>query len=625
MESVRGRSFQHEGRHVQPPFTLPRQSRRTSQLPDLAAQYGMNRPALRIAVIVVLADVAVATLPLADWLVAGTTVAATVWLLWFRPELASVTLAMVAGSIMGLSARDVLPPRIPLPVPADRCRLEGTVVNVLRADSAAVRVVVQGCIDTRHLPSMQHRALLTIQRPTPGQRSLRPGQCVIAYGMCEAPPNGDLLGDRMRRAQGLAHDAWWHVWTDGERTDVRGRAWASQIVLDSIRQGIARRIHQRFPADVQPLIAAVLTGDVRGISVEDRNAFALTGTAHMFSVSGSHVAIISSVLTILTSWLHRRFRAVVIIISMTAFVVITGAQPPAVRALLAAACVVIGVTTERDLDGLNLLGAAVCAMIMIDPVMPWRVSTQLSVGGVTGILLLAKPLKVMLERMAETTWRHADTLRTALAVSLAASVGVALPSAATFGTVTLISPLANLLIVPLLSAAMLSAAAAVMLPWGSVYAPITTMCVRMASWVSHGLAPLHVDTAWPMTSALLLVLTILWLVRCRALRELRWRLSIGMLVTLAVMTMPEVAEKPQWRVRPDVYVWKFPRGRTTERTLVVIRDRRPAEWPRADRSLADWLRMHAPLTVLEWGLCAGKTIDMVEDSADVIRMPLLTH
>ncbi|MBU3741657.1 MAG: ComEC family competence protein [Candidatus Kapabacteria bacterium] len=585
----------------------------------------MNRPALRIAMIVVLADVAVTTLPAADWLVAAVMTVSAAWLLWFRPELASAALAMVAGSILGLSARDILPPRLPQAVPADRCRVEGTVTRILRADSVAVRVVVHGSIDTRRLPSMQHRALVTIGRPDSTQQLLRPGQHVIAYGTCEAPPQGNLTGDRIRRAQGLAHDAWWHVRADAKRTDVRGSPWAWQQVLDDIRRGIAQRIRATFPADVQPLIAAVLTGDERGISIEDRTAFARTGTAHMFSVSGSHVAIIASVLTILTSWLRHRWRAAAIIAAMAVFVGITGAQPPAVRALLAAACVVIGLAAERDVDGMNLLGAAVAVMVVIDPALPWRVSVQLSVGGVAGILLLATPLQRMLDRMAETTWPHASVVRTALAVSMAASAGVALPSAIAFGSVTLISPLANLLVVPLLSAAMLSAAAAVILPWGSVYAPFAMICVRLASWVSHGLAPWHSETTWPVTTALLLVLTTLWLINCRTLRELRWRLSMGLLTMLAVMTMPDVAETPQTLVRADVQVWTLPRGWAGERTLVVIRDRRPAEWPRADRALADWLRMHAPLTVLEQGLCAGRTIDMVEDSADVVRMPLHAH
>jgi len=77
-------------------------------------------------------------------------------------------------------------------------------------------------------------------------------------------------------------------------------------------------------------------------------------------------------------------------------------------ALLAAACVVVGRLTERDVDGMNLLGAAVIMMIMLDPVLPWRVSAQLSIGGVAGILLLTQPLTTMLERVSSHAWYPAS-------------------------------------------------------------------------------------------------------------------------------------------------------------------------------------------------------------------------
>lgn len=586
----------------------------------------MNRPALRIAVVVTLADVAVASLPVDPWLVWLAVPAVLSWVVWYRPESTALAAALCAGAVLGLTARDVLPPTLAVQPRGDRCRIEGTVTTVLRADSMVVRLAVRGTIDARQLPPMQHRAVLTILRPTVEQRSVSGGQHVIATGRCDIAPQGTLTGDRIGRMQLMASDAWWFVQSDGRRTWIDGEASVEDIVLDTIRRTIAGRVRQTFPADVQPIVAAILTGDARAIPAEDREAFARTGTAHMFSVSGSHVALLASALTMLTAWLAPRWRAVVVIALMMAFVGVTGAQPPAVRALLAAACVVVGRLTERDVDGMNLLGAAVIMMIMLDPVLPWRVSAQLSIGGVAGILLLTQPLTTMLERVSNRPWYPATALRTMLSVSLAAGAGVAIPSAITFGSVVLLAPVANLIVVPLLSAAMLAAAASVVLPW-DVHAPVAALCVRWATEVSLLFATLHTEVRWPVLAAMVVVLTTCWICGSTDVSKLWWRLALGVLVTLLVMIMPDARRSDEVHVRPDLFAYVL----TSEAqqplgTRVVLIDRQPAaDRPRADRTLSVHLLSLAPLVVYEHGLCAGSTVDKLEDMAGdsltVIRLP----
>lgn len=586
----------------------------------------MNRPALRIAVIVTLADVAVASLPVPPWLVWMALPVILVWTLWYRPESTAIAGMLCAGAVLGLTARDVLLPTLPMQPRPDRCRVEGTVTKVLRADSMVVRLAVRGTIDARHLPPMRHRAVLSILRPTPEQRSVRSGQHVIATGRCDVAPQASLPDDHITRAQLLAHDAWWLVQSDARRAWIDGEASGTDVILDTIRRSIAARVGASFPSDVRPIIAALLTGDARAIAAEDREAFARTGTAHMFSVSGSHVALIATALTMLTAWLTPRWRALAVIALMTAFVGVTGAQPPAVRALLAASCVVVGRLGERDLDGVNLLGAAVIMMIMLDPVLPWRVSAQLSIGGVAGILLLTQPLTAMLERVSNRTWYPASVLRTMLSVSLAAGAGVAIPSAMTFGSVVLLAPVANLVVVPLLSAAMLAAAAAVVLPW-DVHAPLATLFVRWATDVSVLFATLHTEVRWPVMAAVVIVLTTFWICGSTDLSKLTWRLALGLMITLLILSMPDARRADDVHVRPDLVAYVLmSKPQDPVNARVVLIDRLPAaERPRQDRGLAKYLASLAPLVVYEKGHCAGSTVDKLEDMAGdsltVIRLP----
>jgi hypothetical protein len=285
------------------------------------------------------------------------------------------------------------------------------------------------------------------------------------------------------------------------------------------------------------------------------------------------------------------------------------------------ACVVIGLAAERDIDPWNVLGATVIIMICIDPVLPWRTSVQLSIAGVVGILLWHGPLQRALERAAPSTWKPASTIRSLLSVSMAASTGVAIPAAIIFGSVALLSPVANLFVVPLLSLAMLAASAAAVLPAGWLYAPYVTIGVEWALDLARFFSWLHIHPSWPCTVAVIGVASTSWLCASRDARSFRWRFGIGTLVTVGVMVIPDnQGPRMEQHVRTDVIAVVSTNAVVP---VMLIKDRKGAgDMPRADRALAKHMMLYRRLVVLEDGLSASATVDMIEDSVPVVRRPL---
>jgi competence protein ComEC len=82
----------------------------------------------------------------------------------------------------------------------------------------------------------------------------------------------------------------------------------------------------------------------------------------------------------------------------------------------------------------------VVALLLADPFLLHSVGFQLSASACAGIALLAKPIE---RRVPGPQW-----MRTVLAVTIAAQVGVAPVLLAVFGSVAWIAPAANLLAVP---------------------------------------------------------------------------------------------------------------------------------------------------------------------------------
>ena len=208
-------------------------------------------------------------------------------------------------------------------------------------------------------------------------------------------------------------------------------------------------------------------------------AFRNSGTLHVFSVSGLHVAMVGGIGWCLLGWAGvPRRRAVLALLPLVfGYAWITGHSAPAVRSACMAAVFLGAFVFRRKPDLLNALGAVLLGAALWDGRLLFQPGVQLSYGVVAAIAVgtawaarvfswMAEP-ELYLPEKRMNRWQLALLnlrRRTAqsLSVSLAAGVGSAPLTAAHFGLVTPVSVLAGLVLVPLvfvlLAAALLGAA-----------------------------------------------------------------------------------------------------------------------------------------------------------------------
>jgi ComEC/Rec2-related protein len=86
--------------------------------------------------------------------------------------------------------------------------------------------------------------------------------------------------------------------------------------------------------DNKRLLAALLFGCRQGLDLSQKNNFIQSGTIHIFTVSGLHVGIFALILIWLLRWIPFRQRYVILPSLIFLYVLTTGCNPPAVRALL---------------------------------------------------------------------------------------------------------------------------------------------------------------------------------------------------------------------------------------------------------------------------------------------------
>ncbi len=343
-----------------------------------------------------------------------------------------------------------------------RARIDGQVSRVLSERSRSMRVLIDGEVDGERLPAVRTRVVLTIFRDNAAYEGKRTtgvsqGCRVVVIARVRRPDPATLPNEFDEQAMCRSMHVSFVGTADLRDVDVRAQPSVARAAVGSVREAITHTLQTHVEPDVAAVLGAVIIGDESELQPEARHAYAQSGTAHMFSVSGSHVAILLALGLAITVTIRRPWmRAALLLALIVGYVVVSGGSAPAWRAAVMGLLALWGRNTERDVLGLNVLAVAVLCMVILDPSLPWSAGFQLSVSATASILILTPRWNSLLKRCTLRDNPIKRFLRVSCAVTLAASAGTSLPSAVIFDQVALWSPVANLFVVPILSIAMLA-------------------------------------------------------------------------------------------------------------------------------------------------------------------------
>lgn len=274
---------------------------------------------------------------------------------------------------------------------------------------------------------------------------LRQGMIIAVRGTIQAPEGPSESGyDQARRLkyQGievvLAVDDPSCVTVLGSRGGVSG--W-----FDRLRASALAHLSLGPDARVNEVLQGVVVGDTQGIDEGWLVAFRRSGTAHMLSVSGLHVAALAAIMMGLARLARApRWLGFLLAAASALFLIpFVGASPPVIRSAVMIVVVLIGYWVGRGRDQWQVLALAAIVVLALNPFALFDVGFQLSFAAFVGMLVLLGPLQRLFRRLP-------DAIGLSLAVSLAAGLGTAPVSLVVFGQTSLVSPLANLLAVPTL-------------------------------------------------------------------------------------------------------------------------------------------------------------------------------
>lgn len=240
------------------------------------------------------------------------------------------------------------------------------------------------------------------------------------------------------------------------RGEVRKVKAVRIVSVDEGSPGPLLRLRNGLLASIAPATdpaRALIAGVVCGRSAELRaqpagDWFSVTGTAHLIAVSGSHLAIVGFVVesALQKTRLSRGLQRGLLVLALAAYAVFTGASPSAVRACCMVAASLVANGAGRRRHGLSALFLTMAIFVLLRPTVLFEMGFQLSCASVFSILCFCPYATYALAELGVPSG-VASILSVTLCSQLA-TLPVTIPA---FGTFSLIAPLANAVIGPVIS------------------------------------------------------------------------------------------------------------------------------------------------------------------------------
>ena len=269
-------------------------------------------------------------------------------------------------------------------------------------------------------------------------------------------------------------------------------------VVEQFRQYLLAGVSQYLPEELAGVLDGMLLGDKTLITEEQQEWFRRSGILHLFAVSGFHTSLWSMLLyrSLLKAGLGKRLSCWGGIAFTVFFMALTGFSKSGIRAGLMLLVFFLGKSFLLSVDSLNSLGFAGFLLCIGNPFAGGDSGLLLSYFATLGILSVYPILYRKLHRRFRDR-KVVERLLSTLALSASTFVFTLPVVMLTFGSISLVSPLSNLLITGVSSPAIILGGVGAVLngipglqlltPWcflvaGEIVRYVNFFCRILSSW-----------------------------------------------------------------------------------------------------------------------------------------------
>jgi competence protein ComEC len=182
----------------------------------------------------------------------------------------------------------------------------------------------------------------------------------------------------------------------------RGTGSPLLAALYSVQERGVQVVNQIMPQPEAALLSGILLGDDHAMPDDLVKAYQVTGTAHIIAISGFNIAILIALFVAIFSRAFSRTQATgLTMLVIILYTLLVGASASVVRAAIMGSVGLLGSMIGRRQVGANTLAFTAAVMCVVNPLLPWDASFQLSFLATLGLVLFAEPLQTAFLRLIQ--------------------------------------------------------------------------------------------------------------------------------------------------------------------------------------------------------------------------------
>lgn len=366
---------------------------------------------------------------------------------WARHHVLLVVLAVGAGMVLARMAGGALgaaePGELPA-IPRDERAWEGDLLS-LGSVSQGRQTGILRVWPAGATPQEAAASSVRVYARLPRYPALAGGDRIAFSAILQPAPTDPGFGEYLARNHVLAT-------AEVERL-TRADAGEGGLGIERLRRAAGESLVRTLPAPEGGLAAGILVGLRDLVDRDLAAAFTASGLSHVVAISGWNIAIVAAVVAALFRRAPARARATAVLATVCLYTIVSGSSPSVVRAAFMGGVAIAARETGRRGQASAALGLAAWILLLVEPTMAQDPGYRLSVAATAGLVGWGTSITAALRRRLPT-WSPEWLVET-LGVSLAAQAATLPIVLADFGRLSLVAPLANLLVAPFVAPSML--------------------------------------------------------------------------------------------------------------------------------------------------------------------------
>ncbi|MDD5021575.1 MAG: ComEC/Rec2 family competence protein [Endomicrobiaceae bacterium] len=214
------------------------------------------------------------------------------------------------------------------------------------------------------------------------------------------------------------------------------------------KNDISNKLTNYFKLPYSSILQAMLIGDKSSLEQETKNIFVNTGLIHILVVSGLHVGFGVVIFIFLFKLFNLPLKYVYLLTIPAIFfyTIMTGANPPAIRASIMASCILLSLVLNREPLIYNAIALSALIILIFNPQELFTASFQMSFLATLGIIYLYPKINNIFGKIKN---KYLKWFWNVASVTLSAQIALIPILIFYFGKLSVISFVANILIVPI--------------------------------------------------------------------------------------------------------------------------------------------------------------------------------